>query len=82
MTHDKKTKEFLLVVLKIFYDKEYLLVQEFIVLCSSFTITDTSFKPFLAAARQLEKNMLVRNDMDEMNIRDVRDYLALHLEIN
>jgi hypothetical protein len=55
MTHDKKTKEFLLVVLKIFYDKEYLLVQEFIVLCSSFTITDTSFKPFLAAARQLQK---------------------------
>ena len=55
MTHDKKTKEFLLVVLKIFYDKEYLLVQAFIVLCSSFMITDTSFKPLLAAARQLQK---------------------------
>ena len=55
MTHDKKTKEFFIVVLKISYNKEYLLVEEFIVLCSSFTIADTSFKPLLAAARQMHK---------------------------
>ena len=67
-THDwQKTKELLvyvIVVLKISYNKQYLLVQAFIFFCSFFTIADTSFKPFLAAARQLEKNMLVRNDMD------------------
>jgi hypothetical protein len=51
----QKTKEFLIVVLKISYNKEYLLVQEFIVLCSTFTIADTSFKPLLDAARQMHK---------------------------
>ena len=51
----QQTKEFLIVVLKISYNKEYLLVQEFIVLCSSFTIADTSLKPLLAAARQMHK---------------------------
>ena len=52
--HDtwQKTKKFLLAVLKIVYNKEYLLVQAlFIFLCTSLTISDTSFKPFLAAAR-------------------------------
>jgi hypothetical protein len=51
----QKTKEFLIVVLKISYNKEDLLVQAFIVLCSTFTIADTSFKPLLAAARQIHK---------------------------
>jgi hypothetical protein len=51
MTHDKKTKEFFIVVLKIVYNKENLLVHEFIFPCTSLTIADTSFKSFLAAAR-------------------------------